>query len=242
MQSLLTTEDVAEWLRMDVVTVRRLVNRGELPAYRVGGEYRFREGDLEVFLEEQRVTVLKEEPAGALQRIFRLNPKELKGDVVLAGTGLLSGRKKQVWGKFTGRATRVLGLAQEEALRRNQDSIKLEHLLLALAMERQGVGARVLAQFGAGLPEIQTVVDARIGAGQQKDVRPTGDTGLNPEVKRALEAAHDEAVQFGHNYIGTEHILLGLARTEDGASLVGTLGIELEGVRREVVKILEQAP
>jgi ATP-dependent Clp protease ATP-binding subunit ClpC len=116
----------------------------------------------------------------------------------------------------------------------------LEHVLLALSLEGQGVAARVLVARGATIPEVRRVVDERIGPSQKSDVRPIRGMGLMPELKKALLAAHEESWKLNHNYVGTEHLLLGLACTEGGAALLRALGMEPETVCREVIAVLEK--
>src|SRR5712692_10344888 len=109
--------------------------------------------------------------------------------------------------KFNERAKRVLSLAQEEALRFNHNYIGMEHLLLGLVGERESIGAKVLVNLGVDLAKVRAAVEFIIGRG---DKAPTGELGFTPRAKRAIELAVDEARRLNHQYIGTEHILLGL--------------------------------
>ena len=115
--------------------------------------------------------------------------------------------------KFTDRARKVLTLAQEEAQRFNHNYIGTEHLLLGLVREGEGVAARVLENMGVELPKVRTAVEFIIGRGDRPVV---GEIGLTPRAKRVIELAIDEARRLGHNYIGTEHLLLGLVREGEG--------------------------
>src|ERR1051326_5655772 len=112
MEPLLTSDEVAAYLRVDVVTIRRLVNRGELPAYRVGGEYRFMRDELAAYLKRQRVAGGEESGADALAGLAQLVRKFLS-----SGKASSSRPTNEAFGKFTRRARRVLELTQEEAQR-----------------------------------------------------------------------------------------------------------------------------
>ncbi len=111
--------------------------------------------------------------------------------------------------KFTDRARKVLTLAQDEAQRFNHNYIGTEHLLLGLVREGEGVAARVLENMNVELSKVRTAVEFIIGRGDRPVV---GEVGLTPRAKRVIELAIDEARRLGHNYIGTEHLLLGLVR------------------------------
>ena len=141
--------------------------------------------------------------------------------------------------KFSERARRVLTLAQEEAQQLNHNYIDTEHILLGLAREEEGVAAKVLTNLGASLSKIRTKVEYVIGHGEKPS---TGETGLTPRAKRVIELAIDEARHLGHNYIGTEHLLLGLLREGQGVAgeILESLGASLERVRTETIRILNE--
>jgi ATP-dependent Clp protease ATP-binding subunit ClpC len=141
--------------------------------------------------------------------------------------------------KFSERARRVLTIAQEEARSLNHSYIGTEHILLGLVREEEGVAARVLTNLGIGLSKVRSAVEFIIGRG---DKPGTGETGLTPRAKKVIELAIDEARQMGHNYIGTEHLLLGLLREGEGvaSSVLDSFGITLERARAEVSHILTQ--
>jgi len=141
--------------------------------------------------------------------------------------------------KFTERARRVLTIAQEEAQHFNHNYIGTEHILLGLIREEGGVAARVLANLGVGLTKVRSAVEFIIGRGEKPS---SGETGLTPRAKRVIELAIDEARHLSHNYIGTEHLLLGLLREGEGiaASVLDSFGITLERARAETVHILSQ--
>src|SRR6476660_7812474 len=142
--------------------------------------------------------------------------------------------------KFTDRARKVLTLAQDEAQRFNHNYIGTEHLLLGLVREGEGVAARVLENMNVELAKVRTAVEFLIGRGDRPVV---GEVGLTPRAKRVIELAIDEARRLGHNYIGTEHLLLGLVREGEGiaAGVLESLGVNLDKVRHEVIRVLSQS-
>ncbi|MDD5093074.1 MAG: ATP-dependent Clp protease ATP-binding subunit [Dehalococcoidia bacterium] len=142
--------------------------------------------------------------------------------------------------KFTERARKVLALAQEEAQRFNHNYISTEHILLGIVSEGTGVGTKVLANLGVELPKIRTAVEFIIGRGESKG---QGEVGLTPRAKKVIELAVDEARHLNHNYIGTEHLLLGLLREDEGvaAGVLESLGVTLEKARAEVTRFLSES-
>jgi len=142
--------------------------------------------------------------------------------------------------RFTDRARKVLTLAQDEAQRFNHNYIGTEHLLLGLVREGEGVAAKVLENLNVELAKVRQAVEFIIGRGE----RPVlGEIGLTPRAKKVIELAIDEARRLGHNYIGTEHLLLGLVREEGGiaSGVLESLGVSLDKVRHEVVRVLSQS-
>ena len=139
--------------------------------------------------------------------------------------------------KFTERARRVLTLAQEEAQRFNHNYIGTEHLLLGLVREGDGIAARVLSNLGVQLPKVRSAVEFIIGRGETMIM---GEIGLTPRAKKVIELAVDEARRLNHNYIGTEHLLLGLVREGEGiaAGVLESLGVSLEKLRAQVIQVL----
>ena len=117
--------------------------------------------------------------------------------------------------RFTDRARRVVVLAQEEARMLNHDYIGTEHILLGLIHEGEGVAAKALESLGISLEAVRQQVEEIIGQGQQA---PSGHIPFTPRAKKVLELSLREALQLGHNYIGTEHILLGLIREGEGVA------------------------
>ena len=139
--------------------------------------------------------------------------------------------------RFSGRARRVIDLAQEEARRLNHDYTGTEHILLGLLHEGEGVAAQALESLGISLDAVRQQVEEIIGQGQQA---PSGDIPFTPRAKKVLELSLREALQLGHNYIGTEHILLGLIREGHGvaAQVLVKLGADLNRVRQKVIQLL----
>ena len=141
--------------------------------------------------------------------------------------------------KFSERARRVLSLAQEEAQRLNHNYIGTEHILLGLAREEDGLAAKVLTSLGVGLGKVRQAVEDVVGRGEKAS---TSEIGLTPRAKRVIELTIDEARSLGHNYIGTEHLLLGLLSEGKGvaASVLDSFGITLEQARAETTRLLTQ--
>lgn len=140
-------------------------------------------------------------------------------------------------GKFTERAQKVVAYAQEEARRLNHNVIGTEHLLLGLLREGEGVAARALRNMGVDIQRVRQQVEMMIGVGP---FMIQGPIGYTPRAKRVMELAIDESRKLGHNYVGTEHILLGLIREGDGvaAQVLTNLGISLEKAQAEVLNLL----
>ena len=139
--------------------------------------------------------------------------------------------------RFTDRARRVVVLAQEEARMLNHNYIGTEHILLGLIHEGEGVAAKALESLGISLEGVRSQVEEIIGQGQQA---PSGHIPFTPRAKKVLELSLREALQLGHNYIGTEHILLGLIREGEGvaAQVLVKLGADLNRVRQQVIQLL----
>lgn len=139
--------------------------------------------------------------------------------------------------RFTDRARRVIVLAQDEAKLLNHNYIGTEHLLLGLVHEGEGVAAKALEQLGISLEAVRAQVEDIIGRGQQV---PTGHIPLTPRAKKVLELSLRESLQMNYNYIGTEHILLGLIREGEGvaAQVLIKLGADLNRVRSTVMQLL----
>ncbi|MBX3284445.1 MAG: AAA family ATPase, partial [Actinobacteria bacterium] len=139
--------------------------------------------------------------------------------------------------RFTDRARRVVVLAQEEARLLNHNYIGTEHILLGLIHEGEGVAAKALESLGISLEGVRSQVEEIIGQGGSS---PSGHIPFTPRAKKVLELSLREALQLGHNYIGTEHILLGLIREGEGvaAQVLVKLGADLSRVRQQVIQLL----
>lgn len=206
MERLLTTEEVAELLRIDPVTVRRLVTRGELVAYRIAGEFRFTTANIESFVESQRVVV--------------------------------NTAPKNQFDKFTERSRKVLTLASEEAQQYHHDGVGTEHLLLAIMSEGGGVAAKVLQDLQVSPDEVRKQIEAQHPAGEQASSE--GLIGMTAQGKQSIELAVQEARALGHHYIGTEHLLLGLLREEEGLAnqVLQKVGITYEKAGTRIKQLL----
>ncbi|MDD3905968.1 MAG: ATP-dependent Clp protease ATP-binding subunit [Candidatus Omnitrophica bacterium] len=143
-----------------------------------------------------------------------------------------------MFNRFTERARKVILLAKEEAKRFNHDYIGTEHILLGLVREGEGVAAAVLASFGLSSDKIRLEVEKLVQPGPTTVV--SGDLPFTPKAKKVIELAMEEARSLGHNYIGTEHLLLGLIREGEGVAsqVLVNLGLELGKVRDEVMNLL----
>ncbi len=146
-----------------------------------------------------------------------------------------------LYDKYTERAKQVLMLAREEANRFNHNYIGTEHLLLGLVREGEGIAAKVLYDMGVDITKVRSAVEFIIGRGERVNV---GEISLTPRAKKVIELAVEEARRLGHNYIGTEHLLLGLVREGEGiaAGVLESLGVSLEKVRQKVIQSVSQQP
>ncbi len=140
--------------------------------------------------------------------------------------------------RFTDRARRVVVLAQEEARLLNHNYIGTEHLLLGLIHEGEGLAAKALESLGVSLDQVRSQVEDMIGVGT---ATPQGHIPFTPRAKKVLELSLREALQLGHNYIGTEHILLGLLREGEGvaAQVLMKIGLDMQKVRQTVLQLMQ---
>jgi ATP-dependent Clp protease ATP-binding subunit ClpA len=143
--------------------------------------------------------------------------------------------------RFTERARAVVVFAQDEARTLRYNYIGTEHLLLGLLREEDGLAARALEAFGVTLEEVRGQVARIIGQGEEVT---TGQIPFTPRAKKVLELALREAISIGHNHIGTEHVLLGLARENEGVAMRILLDFDLdaEGIRQDVLRLLSGPP
>jgi ATP-dependent Clp protease ATP-binding subunit ClpC len=141
--------------------------------------------------------------------------------------------------RFTDRARRVVTQAQDEARTRRHNYIGTEHILLGVIDEGEGTAARTLVSLGIGLDAVRQAVDEMIGQGEY-ETKPGDHIRFTPRAKKVLELSLREALQLGHNYIGTEHILLGLIREGEGvaAKVLVKLGATIGAAREQVVSLV----
>jgi excisionase family DNA binding protein len=238
MEHFMTSEEIAELLHVDPVTIRRLVNKGELSAYRIGADYRFAPSDLQDYLQRQRISARAQDgsdisPNNPLDQFAQLLRKVIQGKHTTPSD--LVARCDL----FTDRVHHILTLAQEEAQRFQHNYIGTEHLLLGLVREGEGVAAQVLSNLGIEVDQVRHAVEAIIGRGGRIVL---GEVALTPRAKKVIELAVDEARRLNHHYIGTEHLLLGLIREGEGiaAGVLENLGLQLEQVRTETMRVLRQ--
>jgi ATP-dependent Clp protease ATP-binding subunit ClpC len=146
-----------------------------------------------------------------------------------------------VFERFTDRARRVMVLAQDEARRLNHNYIGTEHLLLGMISEGEGIAPRALESLDISLEAVRLQVEEITPPGK---AAPEGHVPFTPRAKKVLELSLREALQLGHNYIGTEHMLLGLIREGDGvaAQVLKRLGADSQRVRHEVILLLSGSP
>ena len=241
-ENMMTTEDVANYLKVDVVTVRRLVSRRQLAAYRVGSEFRFTISDLQDYLKRQYV------PVGALSG-FKEDKDQRFGPFFLLHEiygSLGKGRTKAkpaIGERFTERAKAALELSQQEAERQHCGRIYASHLLLGLAAEPAGLAGRALRELGVTAEKIREVLaaDPRL-TGPARDAADM--LGIDPEVKKALERAVQLSNKLGLDTIGTEHLLLGLlwgAANNKAGAVLTHLAVEPDRVRSKVNELMQAA-
>jgi excisionase family DNA binding protein len=239
MEHFMTSEEIAELLHVDPVTIRRLVNKGELSAYRIGADYRFAPSDLQDYLQRQRITAHAQKESG----VGSSNPLDQFALVlrkIIQGKHTTPSDLVNRFDRFTKRARHVLTLAQEEALRFQHNYIGTEHLLLGLIREEKGVASQVLRNLGVEVDQVRQTVEGIIGRG---DRIVAGEIGLTPRARNVIELSVDEARRLTHQFIGTEHILLGLIREGEGIAagvLVNNFGLHLEQVRTETLRVLRE--
>src|SRR5438552_11834985 len=147
-------------------------------------------------------------------------------------------RRMDMFERFTDRARKVMALANQEAQRFNHEYIGTEHILLGLVKEGSGVGANVLKNLDVDLRKMRLEVEKLVKSGP--DMVTMGKLPQTPRAKKVIEYAIEEARNLNHNYVGTEHLLLGLLREHDGvaAQVLMNLGLKLEEVREEVLNLL----
>src|SRR5262245_42669224 len=182
---------------------------------------------------------------------LRHAPSPRSGSTPSWGTGLPRGENRRrptarpggdMFDRFTDRARKVMGLARQEAQRFNHDYIGTEHILLGLVQEGSGVAASVLKNLDIDLKKIRHEVEKLVSTGTTMGAM--GQLPFTPRAKKVLELSLEEASNLGHTYIGTEHLLLGLIRENEGiaAQVLRNLKVKLEDVREEVLELLGADP
>src|SRR6266566_2826299 len=141
-----------------------------------------------------------------------------------------------MWQRFTERARRLVFFAQEEAGRLGENYVSTEHLLLGMLRENDSVAASILDRLGVSLGRIRSEVERQVTRG---DGRLGQDMQLTPRAKRVIDMAYDEARTLSNNYIGTEHLLLGLIREGEGLAgrILNKLGLAIDSARKEVMRL-----
>src|SRR5580698_5386351 len=146
-----------------------------------------------------------------------------------------------MWQRFTERARRVVFFSQEEAGRLGENYVSTEHMLLGLVRESDSVAARILTNMAVSLADIREAVEKQVTRGEG---RLGQDMQLTPRAKKVIDLAYDEARQLSNNYIGTEHLLLGLIREGEGLAgrVLSKLGVDLEMTRKQVLSLQDTDP
>jgi len=237
---------VAKYFQVDVVTIRRLVSRGELAAYRVGGEFRFTQQDVREYLERQHIParrdrLLRHQPAGSLSEqlneivYFRMWPRSMpsrpKEGQARKGAG-------NTFDTFTKRAKRALVYAHEEARQFHHSQVGPEHILLGLVRDAEGVTRKVLNDLGLELADTRVAVEAIVGRGEASEAHP--DVELNEPAKHVIEYALDQSRLLDHQYVEPEHLLLGLLHDPGSVACqaLAARGVQPDQVRQAVMLVL----
>jgi excisionase family DNA binding protein len=222
-------EWLAEQLDVDKSTIYRYLQEGTLPGLQLGRKWLVSERQLMEFLDAEarrQTEIRRHEREGATQATRGL-------------FGIAWSRDR--YDKFSERARQALRQAQEEARALRHNFIGTEHILLGLG-QGDGVAALAMRNLGAESDELRSAVFSIVAEGPTEP--PSGDFGLTRRSKRAIELAVEEATRMNHSYVGTEHLLVGLLREGDGvaAGILRSMGIELDGARSEVKRLLSIAP
>ena len=234
-EHLLTTEEIAEYLRVEVVTVRRLIARGDLPAYRIGGEFRFMIPDIETFVRSQRVSG----PGEKAEEISNKFTERVRKVLILANQ-----EAQEMDHHYIGTEHLLLGILREGGG------------IAAIALTRSGlnhqdVRQRVLDILEKGKQlvaesmrvQLKVAVQEALGLGRSPD--PFDERGLTKRAKKVIDLAIDEARRLNHHYIGTEHLLIAIMREGEGIAaqiLIEGYGLQLNTVRELVLQILQEKP
>lgn len=234
-EHLLTTEEIAEYLRVEVVTVRRLIARGDLPAYRIGSEFRFMVSDIETFVRSQRVSGSGEK-AEEMSNKFTERVRKV---LILANQ-----EAQEMDHHYIGTEHLLLGILREGG---GVAVIALIRSGLKYQDARQRVldilekGKQLVAESTRG--QLKAALQEALGLGRSPD--PFDERGLTKRAKKVIELAIDEARRLNHHYIGTEHLLIAIMREGEGLAaqvLIEGYGLQLKTVRELVLQILQEKP
>jgi len=232
MEPLLTTEEVAEYLRVEVVTVRRLITRGELPAYRIGGEFRFTASDVEGFVKGQRVTAKE-----AVDVFGKFTERARK---VLSFANQEAGELNH---SYIGTEHLLLGLVREGEGVAARALIRSGHNLQDVHQRTMEVIEAAADATEKPMAQIKSAVQGVLG--KSPSPNPPGERGMTGRAKKVIELGVEEARRMGHHYIGTEHLLLGILREGGGLAadvLIEGCGLKFDAVRDLVLQILQETP
>ncbi|MBI1280129.1 MAG: helix-turn-helix domain-containing protein [Anaerolineaceae bacterium] len=212
---LLNSEEVAKYLNVEVITVRRLVKNGKLAAYRIGSEYRFSKDDVETYLQHNY------QPArgGFLEKLGIF-----KSDVPNVQLR-----------RLTQRAKNVLTYAAEETRTLHHATLRCEHLLIALVREQDGMAGKVLEEQGITIESLRTLAQERLGLGREE---APDCLAIDPIVKQLIEQAVAQAKALSHDYIGTEHLLLALLANKDTSDLLKQTKLNAEAAQERIQQLL----
>ena len=229
MEPLKTTEEIAEYLRVEVVTVRRLATRGELPAYRVGGEFRFFAQEIQDYVKGQRVSG----PSGPFDKFTERARKVLS---------FANQEAEELDHAYIGTEHLLLGLIREgegvaaQVIMRSGTNLPdVRHYMLEVIEMLKQPAEGPAAQFKAA---VQTLVSTTRSAAPNN-----GERALTARAKKVIELSVEEARRMNHRYIGTEHILLGILREGDGPAagvLIDKCNLKLDIARELVLQILQE--
>lgn len=225
MESLLTTDEVAAYLKLDGAAVLRLVSRGELAAYEVGGEYRFARADLQAFLERRHSVVSPPAPLAYVELPDALAAR----DIERLAPGLSQ------------RARAALALARAECAAAGY--LGTEHLLLGLISEGSGIAAQVLDELGIAPDAVRRALDERV-QWPERPAAPTSEPQATDMARAALQYALAYGAERSDAVIGTEHMLYGLSKSlgSNSALLLELLGTTCDTVEAEVLRRIGRAP
>lgn len=239
MEHLMTSEEVAEILHVDPVTIRRLINKNELAAYRIGADYRIAPSDLQEYLQRQRIPARDGDPSNPSANI-PLDQFVQAVRFFLQGKRTTPSQVVDRFDRFNEQARVSLTSAQEEARRFQHNYVGTEHLLLGILHDERNTATQILNELGLDLSRVRKDVEYIIGRGDR--IILGDEIGFTPRSKKAIELAVDEARRLNHNYVGAEHLLLGLVREGEGiaAGVLEQLGVNLEKVRVQIIKVLSQ--